>query len=72
VSGRLEALSPLAVLGRGYALVYGADGGLLRSAGESAVGEGIRVRLGSGALGATVTEVERGREIEDTVTEKGT
>ena len=33
-SERLEALSPLGVLSRGYALVYTADGRLLRSAGR--------------------------------------
>ncbi len=45
-SARLEALSPLAVLSRGYALVYGADGRLLRSAAETAEGQMIRARLG--------------------------
>jgi exodeoxyribonuclease VII large subunit len=54
--GRLEALSPLAVLGRGYALVYGEDGRLLRDAGEARVGGEVRARLARGSLKATVKE----------------
>ncbi len=51
---RLGALSPLSVLERGYALVYDADGHLLRSA--AAVGEGreIIARLAAGSLRARV------------------
>jgi exodeoxyribonuclease VII large subunit len=56
--GRLEALSPVAVLQRGYALAYSASGKLLRSADEVSVGEDVRVRLGSGAVGAVVKTVE--------------
>jgi exodeoxyribonuclease VII large subunit len=52
---RLEALSPLAVLSRGYALVYAADGTLLRSAAETVAGQTIRARLGKGTLEAQVT-----------------
>jgi exodeoxyribonuclease VII large subunit len=57
-STRLEALSPLAVLGRGYALAYSADGRLLRSAAETAPDEVVRVRLGSGSFEAEVKKVE--------------
>jgi exodeoxyribonuclease VII large subunit len=53
---RLEALSPVAVLSRGYALIYSAEGTLLRSSGEVAVGERIHARLGRGTLDATVTQ----------------
>jgi exodeoxyribonuclease VII large subunit len=56
VTARLEALSPLAVLSRGYALVFGEDGTLLRSADEAKVGEVIRARLGTGSLRATVKD----------------
>jgi exodeoxyribonuclease VII large subunit len=57
-SAGLEALSPLAVLSRGYALVYAADGKLLRSAATTAVGQTIRARLTHGALEAKVTQTE--------------
>ncbi|MBI5522670.1 MAG: exodeoxyribonuclease VII large subunit [Desulfarculus sp.] len=56
--GRLRALSPLAVLGRGYALAQDQVGHLLRQAGQVRVGQVIRVRLGQGALRARVEEVE--------------
>jgi exodeoxyribonuclease VII large subunit len=55
---RLESLSPLAVLSRGYALVYAADGSLLRSADETRVGEKIIARLASGTLEAEVTKIK--------------
>ena len=54
-STRLEALSPVAVLSRGYALVYAADGTLLRSAADTAAGQNIRARLAEGTLEAQVT-----------------
>jgi exodeoxyribonuclease VII large subunit len=53
---RLEALSPLAVLSRGYALIYSDRGTLLRSSAEVAAGEMIHARLGQGTLDATVTQ----------------
>jgi exodeoxyribonuclease VII large subunit len=51
---RLLTLSPLAVLSRGYALVYGPDGKLLRSAGDAKPGDSIRARLATGSLDAEV------------------
>jgi len=51
---RLEALSPLRVLERGYALVYGPDGRLLKSSKQVILGERILARLAEGSLGATV------------------
>jgi exodeoxyribonuclease VII large subunit len=54
----LEALSPLAVLGRGYALAADERGRLLRSSRGVAVGDGVRVRLAEGALRCRVEEVE--------------
>ena len=47
---RLEALSPLAVLQRGYALVSRADGSLLRSAAQAAPHERLEIRLRDGRL----------------------
>jgi exodeoxyribonuclease VII large subunit len=57
-SAGLEALSPLAVLSRGYALVYAVDGKLLRSAAATAVGQTIRARLAHGTLEAEVTQTK--------------
>ena len=55
---RLEALSPLAVLSRGYAIAYSADGRVIRSAAETAPGQPVRVRLGQGSLEAEVKKVD--------------
>lgn len=57
-SNALQALSPLSVLARGYALVYNADGILLRSAEETAAGEFIRARLSRGSLEARVIDTK--------------
>ena len=54
----LDALSPLAVLGRGYALASGEGGRILRAAAHVRVGERVRVRLAEGALRCRVEEVE--------------
>lgn len=55
----LEAVSPLATLERGYAIVrHGDDGRILRDAGELAVGDSIQARLGQGTLDATVTSIQ--------------
>jgi len=56
LSARLQALSPLAVLNRGYALVYGPDGTLLRSSDDVKPGDTVRARLAAGSLDAKVTE----------------
>ncbi|HEV7903264.1 MAG TPA: exodeoxyribonuclease VII large subunit, partial [Pyrinomonadaceae bacterium] len=54
----LDALSPLNVLGRGYALVQDARGRVLRSSRSVRVGERVRVRLAEGQLVCRVEEVE--------------
>ncbi|MDR0522456.1 MAG: exodeoxyribonuclease VII large subunit [Planctomycetaceae bacterium] len=46
----LEALSPLAVLGRGYTLTETADGKRLQSAGEASAGSVIRTRFADGCV----------------------
>ena len=57
---RLVALSPEAVLARGYSITHDADtGAVLRAATQTAPGRRIRVRLAEGHLGAQVENVER-------------
>ena len=56
VRRRLEALSPLAVLGRGYAIVEGADGRVRADARALRKGEDVRLRMRDGRAGAQVTE----------------
>ena len=57
---RLHAMSPLAVLGRGYALVSDANGALIHDATEVAVGDALDVRVARGRLSARVDEVHEG------------
>ncbi len=59
IAHTLEALSPLAVLERGYAIAQKVDGRVIRSAGEVGAGEPIVVRLHDGKLSATVTAAEK-------------
>ena len=47
---RLDGLSPLTILGRGYAIATRADGRALRSAEDVAVGDEIGIRLGRGRV----------------------
>ena len=54
LAGRLEALSPMAILDRGYALVFDASGKLLKDAAKVSAGDEISVRLARGEIRATV------------------
>jgi exodeoxyribonuclease VII large subunit len=56
----LDAVSPLATLGRGYAIVRTRDGRVVRRAQDAAIGESIEARLGEGRLQCRV----EGRENE--------
>jgi len=55
-AARLKALSPLRVLERGYALVYGPDGKLLRSAASVVAYDTVTARLAEGSFRARVLE----------------
>ncbi len=57
-SARLLALSPLAVLERGYALAFTADGTLVRSAEQLAHGDMLVARFAKGSAVAQVAEVQ--------------
>lgn len=50
----LDALSPLRVLGRGYALVRSESGTIVKQASDVAVGDAIEITLHRGALAARV------------------
>ena len=55
----LESLSPLAILDRGYALIFDANGKLLKDADQVKVGEEISARLASGQIHAAVTHKQK-------------
>lgn len=59
---RLQAASPLAILDRGYAVVTGPDGAVLREAAGVEFGDRLRVRLARSALGVQVTDIETDTE----------
>jgi exodeoxyribonuclease VII large subunit len=55
LAGRLESLSPLAVLGRGYAVCWNADKtAIVRSAASVDSGDVVRVTLADGEIGCRV------------------
>ena len=56
LAGRLDALSPLRVLARGYAVAFDQRGRALRSSGEARPGDLLRIRLGDGSLSAKVID----------------
>ncbi len=60
LAASLDALSPLKVLGRGYAVARDENGTILRAAEEASVGEMIEVLLGQGSLMCTVDEQKTG------------
>lgn len=55
--GRLEAVSPVAILQRGYSLVYDGTNGLVHSAAQVHAGDALHIRLASGCVQAMVTAV---------------
>ena len=54
-AGRLDSLSPLAVLGRGYSLTRTPDGRIVRSARQVGAGDDVRVLLHEGSLECRVS-----------------
>ena len=54
----LEALSPVAILNRGYALVFDANGQLVKDAEQLSVGSELSARLARGRVRARVTATE--------------
>jgi exodeoxyribonuclease VII large subunit len=61
LDARLHSLSPLAVLERGYALVLGADGGVIRSTAQIAAGDDVTTRLSDGEFTSRVEKTVRKR-----------
>jgi exodeoxyribonuclease VII large subunit len=59
LAGRLDALSPLRVLARGYSVAFDARGHALKDAAQARPGDPIRVRLHEGELHAEVKSVAR-------------
>jgi exodeoxyribonuclease VII large subunit len=58
---RLNSLSPLAVLDRGYALVLSAEGALIRSAAQLTSGDRLTTRLADGSFTSRVESTAPGK-----------
>jgi exodeoxyribonuclease VII large subunit len=52
----LESLSPLAILDRGYALIFDYEGKLLKDSSRVQIGDTVSARLASGQIEASVTK----------------
>ena len=60
LAGRLDGLSPLAVLARGYSICTLPSGEVVRRAGQVSPGAAVAVRLADGRLGVRVEDVHPG------------
>ena len=58
-AAKLDALSPLKTLTRGYSITYSEDGHVVESASQVASGDDISVRVKDGTLSCTVTAVQK-------------
>jgi exodeoxyribonuclease VII large subunit len=58
--GSLQALSPKAILERGYALVFDEKGRLVKQVSQLKIGAQLRTQLGSGEFNSTVEQIKNG------------
>ena len=56
LAASLDALSPLSILARGYAIARDDSGRVVKESSELSLGDSVRVLLGSGSFDATVTQ----------------
>jgi exodeoxyribonuclease VII large subunit len=56
---RLDALSPLASLGRGYSICLKPDGSIVSRTGQVDAGDGVVVRVADGSIGCRVERTGR-------------
>lgn len=57
-AAKLDALSPLKVLTRGYAIVQTGEGNVVRSVKQVSTGNSVDISLGDGRISATVAQVK--------------
>lgn len=58
LTAKLDAMSPMKVLTRGYAMTQSDSGDVIRSVRQIAMGDSIRISMSDGVLRATVTDVK--------------
>ena len=61
ITAKLDAMSPLKVLSRGYAMVQTETGQILRSVQNVSLDDSIRITLEDGVLHATVHDLKEHR-----------
>ena len=60
LAARLEDLSPLKILGRGYALAVGdLSGAVIRSTHDVSLGDAVTLRVADGQIGCTVSDIRK-------------
>ena len=57
-AAKLDAMSPLKVLTRGYAMAQNESGGVIRSVLQVTAGDSIRIRVSDGTVVASVTDIK--------------
>ena len=62
LAAKLDALSPLKVLGRGYSIALDAQGCAVKQAGQLKPGDRLRLRLAEGEAGCLVESVNGGKD----------
>ena len=62
VAAKLDALSPLAVVARGYSVVTDTEGNALKSVQSAKVGANIDIRMSDGSISATVKSIKKGNK----------
>ena len=62
LTAKLDALSPLKVLSRGYSLVMDTGGHVVQRAGQVKIGDTVDIKLHQGSLTASVTKTQEERD----------
>ena len=65
LASALDAMSPLRVLTRGYAIASDETGAVVRSSAQLSPGDGVTLRVADGSVGCTVNTVTPDKNLED-------
>ena len=60
ITGKLSALNPLGILGRGYSVTFDSSGAVLKNAEHVSTGEEVSTRLYKGKLISKIVKIEKG------------